>query len=153
MLTLTFLGILALAITAHFDGGSEEIDRGTLSRSLASRRILTVVFAVTFVVMWYSWAAWNPIPVVHDEMAYVLQAQIYARGHWALPSPPMPMFWQQPHVLTEPTLAAKYFPGHPLLLTIGAWFGWMALMPLVLQSLCAVLLFVLARRVAGGAVA
>ena len=31
-------------------------------------------------------------------MAYVLQSQIFARGKWALPSPPMPLFWEQPHV-------------------------------------------------------
>ncbi len=153
MLTLTLLGVVMLGISAHFSGPLTKIDQGMLVRAFASRRMLAAVFAITFVVLWCSWGAWNPIPVVHDELAYVLQAQIYARGHWSLPSPPLPLFWEQPHVLTEPRLVAKYFPGHPLLLTIGVLLGWNALMPLVLQSTCAVLVFVLARRIASGAVA
>ena len=44
-----------------------------------------------------------------------------------------------------PMLAAKYFPGHALVMSIGALAGWMALVPLVLQALSAALLFVLAR--------
>jgi hypothetical protein len=153
MFTLIFTAIITLALVAHFNGSNDRVERGWLSRMLDSRGVLVFVFVVTFIVLWLSWAAWNPIPVVHDEMAYVLQAQIYARGHWSLPSPPLPLFWEQPHVIVEPRLAAKYFPGHPLLLAIGALVGWMPLMPLVLQSLCAVLLFVLARRLVNGAVA
>ena len=152
MITLTFVAIVLAALLAHVAGGATG-DSGALARTLASRASVAGVFALTFVVLWMSWAAWNPIPVVHDEMAYVLQAQIFARGMWALPSPPLPDFWAQPHVLVEPALAAKYFPGHALLLTPGALLGWPALMPLVLQSTIGALLYVLARRMASGAVA
>lgn len=152
MITLTFVAILLAALLAHVAGGATG-DAGALSRALASRAVVAVVFALTFVALWVSWAAWSPIPVVHDEMAYVLQAQIFARGMWALPSPPLPDFWAQPHVLVEPSLAAKYFPGHALLMTPGALVGWPALMPLVLQSTIGALLYVLARRMASGAVA
>lgn len=152
MITLTLVAVLLAAFLAHASGGAER-DGGALSRMLASRTVVGVVFALTFVVLWLSWAAWNPIPVVHDEMAYVLQAQIFARGQWALPSPPLPDFWAQPHVLVEPVLAAKYFPGHALLMTPAALLGWPALMPLVLQSTIGALLYVLARRMASGAVA
>ncbi len=153
MITLTVVAVIVLALVAHVSGRREGNEEGTLVRLLSSRAIVGVVFVVTFALLWYSWAAWNPVPVVHDEMAYVLQAQIFARGAWALPSPPLPMFWQQPHVLVEPALTSKYFPGHSLLMTPGALLGWPALMPLVLQSTIAALLFTLARRVAGGAVA
>ena len=152
MITLTFVAIILAAFLAHLAGGSTR-DAGAVSRMLASRAMVAVVFALTFLVLWVSWAAWNPIPVVHDEMAYVLQAQIFARGMWALPSPPLPDFWAQPHVLVEPALAAKYFPGHALMMTPGALLGWPALMPLVLQSTVGALLYVLARRVSSGAVA
>ena len=151
-MTLTFAAILLAALVAHLTGSATS-DTATLSRALASRAVVAMVFVLTFLAVWASWAAWNPIPAVHDEMAYVLQAQIFARGMWALPSPPLPDFWAQPHVLVEPSLAAKYFPGHALLLTPGALLGWPALMPLVLQSTSGALLFVLARRVASGAVA
>ncbi len=153
MITLTLAAILVVALFAHFSGQPEADERGMLVRALETRAAVVVVFATTFVVLWYSWAAWNPIAVVHDEMAYVLQAQIFARGRWALPSPPLPAFWEQPHVLVEPVLAAKYFPGHALAMSLGALVGWPALMPLVMQSSIAALLFVLARRVASGGVA
>jgi hypothetical protein len=153
MLILTFVAILLVAVLAHFSGQSLADERGALQRVLDSRGVVVVMFVATFVVLWYSWAAWNPIPVVHDEMAYLLQAQIFAQGKWALPSPPLPAFWEQPHVLVEPTLASKYFPGHSLVMTLGALVGWPPLMPLVLQSTIAALLFVLARRVASGGVA
>ena len=153
MLTLTIAAILLVALLAHLTGRSATDAGSALTRALNSRAIVAAIFLTTFVVLWYSWASWNPIPVVHDEMAYVLQAQIFARGRWALPSPPMPAFWEQPHVLVEPMLAAKYFPGHALVMTVGALAGWPPLMPLALQSTTAVLLYVLARRVASGGVA
>ena len=153
MLTLSFLGIIVLGLVAHFTGDSTGVDDGALARMLGSRAMVAVIYVITFVILWYSWAALNPIPVVHDELAYVLQSEIYARGHWSLPSPPLPLFWEQPQVVTEPRLFAKYFPGHPLLMAIGSLVRWNALMPLVLQSACASLLFVLARRIASGAVA
>lgn len=152
LITLTFAALLFVALLAHVAGTAPD-DASALSRVLASRLIVALVFVLTFGTLWVSWAAWNPIPVVHDEMAYVLQAQIFARGMWALASPPLPDFWAQPHVLVEPTLAAKYFPGHALLMTPGALIGWPALMPLVLQSTVGALLYVLARRLASGAVA
>jgi len=152
MLTLTFVAILVVALLAPFSGTPTSDERGALVRALDSRTIVGVVFATTFIVIWYVWASWNPIPVVHDEMAYVLQSQIFARGKWALPSPPIPVFWEQPHVLVEPTLASKYFPGHSLVMTLGALIGWPPLVPLLLQATIGSLLYVLARRVASGAV-
>jgi hypothetical protein len=152
-ITLTIVAILLVAVLAHVSGGRTMQERERLAHSLDSQAILGWVFLTTFGVLWYSWASWNPIPVVHDEMAYVFQAQVFARGMWALPAPPFPAFWEQPHFLIEPTVTVKYFPGHSLVLAVGALVGWMALMPLVLQSGIAVLLYVLARRVSSGAVA
>jgi hypothetical protein len=153
MLTLTFVAILAVALLAPRSGNPTSDERGALARALDSRAVVAAVFLTTYFVIWYVWAAWNPIPVVHDEMAYVLQSQIFARGKWALPSPPIPAFWEQPHVLVEPTLASKYFPGHSLVMSLGALIGWTPLIPLLLQSTIGALLYVLARRVASGAVA
>jgi hypothetical protein len=153
MLTLTFVAILVVALLAPLSGNPTSDERGKLSGALDSRAIVAFVFLTTFVVVLYVWASWNPIPVVHDEMAYLLQAQIFARGKWALPSPPIPAFWEQPHVLVEPTLASKYFPGHSLLMSLGVLIGWAPLVPLLLQSATGALLYVLARRVASGAVA
>ena len=152
MLTLTFVAILAVALLAPLSGNADSDERGRLARMLDSRGIVVAVFVITFVVIWFVWGALNPIPVVHDEMAYVLQSQIFAGGKWALPSPPIPLFWEQPHVLVEPTLSSKYFPGHSLVMALGTLLGWPTLMPLLLQSTSAALIYVLARRVSSGAV-
>ena len=153
MAAFAWLAVMALIVVAARNASSEQVSEGRLERALTSRGIVFVVFAVTFLVLWCCWASWNPVPVVHDEMAYVLQAQILARLHWSLPSPPMPMAWQQPHVLTEPRLAAKYYPGHPLVMAVGAALHWVALAPLVAHATSGALLFVLARRLSNGAVA
>ena len=85
-MTLTFVAILLVALVAHGSGAREECAI-TVRGILASRGILVAVFVTTFAVVWLAWAAWSPVAVVHDEMAYVLQAEIFARGRWALASP------------------------------------------------------------------
>jgi hypothetical protein len=153
VITLQVAALLVVALVAWFVRSPDAAAPVPLTRTLGSWAPLVAVFATTVVVLWYTWAQWNPMPVVHDELAYVLQAEIFARGRWALPSPTMPLFYEQPYVLVEPAMASKYFPGHSLLLSIGALIGWVPLMPLVLQGLAACLIFVLARRVSNGAVA
>lgn len=153
MITLTLAAIVLVAVLAHLAGRDAADRAGWLVRTVESRAVVVAVFVTTFVVLWYSWAAVNPMPVVHDEMAYVLQAQIFATGAWALPSPALPAFWEQPYILLQPTVAAKYFPGHSLVLALGALLRWPPMMPLALQSTSAALLFVLARRLARGGVA
>ncbi len=81
-------------------------------------------------------------------MSYVLQSRIFASGHWAAPSPPIPEFFQQAHVLTTPAVASKYPPGHALTMALGALVGAPALVPLLLTGLSGALLFILVRRVA-----
>lgn len=153
LIILTLAAILVVALVAHLTGRPTARERGSLASLLDSRSSVAFIFLVSFAVLWYSWGAITPIPSVHDELAYVLQAQIFAQGKWALPSQPIPAFWEQPHVLVEPTVAAKYFPGHAIVMSVGALVGWLPLMPLVLQSCIAALLFVLVRRIASGGVA
>lgn len=153
ILTLVVIAILAVRVLAHGALQRESLETDAFARALDSRAIVVVVFITTFVAVWYAWAARDPMPVVHDEMAYVLQSQIFATGRWALPSPPFPLHWEQAHVLVEPAVAAKYFPGHALVMSLGALLGWPALMVLLLQSTSGALLFVLARRVSSGGVA
>jgi hypothetical protein len=97
-------------------------------------------------VVWYAWGAISPIPAVHDESSYLLQARIFAQGKWTAPSPPIAEFFEQPHVLVKPAVASKYPPGHALLLTPGARLGFPALVPLLLTAATAALLFALLAR-------
>jgi hypothetical protein len=59
---------------------------------------------------------------------------------------PQPEFFWQYHTFVNPVLAAKYPPGHSLLLTIGVWFGAPWLVPVTCAGLGAAVLFALSRR-------
>lgn len=153
MITLTVVAlcvVVLLALRARRDqtGGDDGI-----ARALDSRWAVVAVGVLTSAALWWCWGALRPVPVIHDEIAYVLQANIFAAGRWSAPSPPITAFFEQAHVLVDPAVAAKYPPGHALLLTVGALAGWPALVPVMLLGMAGALLFVLARRVANGAVA
>lgn len=107
----------------------------------------SVAAVVSALVVWWVWGSARPLPIVHDESSYVLQADIFARLRWTAPPPSMPEFFEQPNVLVSPALASKYPPGHALLLMPGALVGFHALMPLLLTAGTAALLFALVTRV------
>jgi len=115
------------------------------------RAIIPIVLgSISALVTLYAWSDITPLPYWADETAYVLQAEIFANGSWAAPSPPLPEFFEQTHVLVEPVLASKYTPGHSLLLAIGALLGWVTLVPLLLTGVTGGLVYALANRLAGG---
>ena len=107
---------------------------------------------VSMLVVWYAWD-FAPFAKVHDEASYLLQAQIFAQGRWTAPAPPIPEFFEQPHVQVVPAVASKYPPGHALLLVPGVLVGVPWLMPLALAGVTAALLFALAARLANAWVA
>ena len=98
---------------------------------------------------WWVWGSLRPLPGIHDEAAYLLQARIFASGHWTAPGRPLPEFFEQFHVLVTPVLAAKYPPGHSLLLTLGQLLGFPPLIPLLLNGLTGALVYLLSARLAG----
>ena len=99
------------------------------------------------------WGSLNPVPVMHDEWAYWMQADQYAHLHWKVASPPAPEFFEQLYVLVTPVFAAKYPPGYAMMLAPGFALGISALMPLLAAGLTGALVFALARRVAGNVAA
>jgi hypothetical protein len=101
----------------------------------------------------WTWGSLDPIPAIHDEASYALQARIFAAGRWSAPSPPIPEFFEQMHVLVTPVFTSKYFPGHALTIAPGNWLGLPGLVPLLLFCGTVALLFLLARRLSGAAVA
>jgi hypothetical protein len=112
-----------------------------------------LVAVVTAVTVWWTWGTLQPIPVVQDEYAYVLQSKIFAQGRWTVPPPPVPSSFQQPHVLTSPRVASKFPPGHALLLALGAVVGAPWLATLVLSGISAALIFLLAESAVGPRIA
>ena len=101
----------------------------------------------------YVWGSFAPVPVYHDEAAYLLQAQLFAHGQAAGAPPPLPKFFEQFHVLVSPGLAPKYPPGFALAMVPGIWLGLPVLMPLILSGVTGAFLFHLSRKAVGGPVA
>ena len=94
------------------------------------------------------WGSFHEPGVAHDERAYLLQAEIFASGHWTAPSPPFAAFFEQLHVFIDPAVFAKYPLAHALTLVPGIWLGLPGLMPALMTGLAGALVFWLARRLA-----
>lgn len=120
---------------------------------LTGRAIVVLIGIASAVLSLWVWGSLAGTPVIQDESAYLLQAQLFAHFRWTGIAPPIPEFFEQLHVLVDRGLASKYPPGNSLVLALGAVVGLPAL-PIVIMTACSsALIFVLARRIAGGAVA
>jgi hypothetical protein len=119
------------------------------TRGVSSRAAPAVCGVVTALITWWVWGSLRQVPVYHDESAYLLQAGLFASGRWTAPGPPLPEFFEQYHVIVTPVFAAKYWPGHALLMVPGVWLGLPGLIAVLLSGLTGALCFALARRVAG----
>jgi hypothetical protein len=141
---LVFAGIVAIGRSSRrwttHPSRCEGFLAGSLAPALAG---LGTAFIVFFV-----WRSLHEPGVVHDERAYLLQAQIFSRGHWTAAPPPLAAFFEQMHVFIEPGVFAKYPPGHALTLVPGIWLGLPGLMPVLLAGLSGTLVFWLSRRLA-----
>ncbi|MEO6209687.1 MAG: glycosyltransferase family 39 protein [Gemmatimonadaceae bacterium] len=116
------------------------------TRALAWRWLPLVLGAITSVFVAWLWGGLDQVPVIHDEWAILLQAKIYATGHWTAPGLPLPEFFEQYHVFVTPKLFPKYPPGHAMLLVPGIWLGLPGLMPVLMLGLCGALVFEVSRR-------
>jgi hypothetical protein len=116
---------------------------------LDGRRPVIAAAVFSALAVFAVWGSLRPVPVMHDEWAYWLQADQYAHLHWKVASPAVPEFFEQFYVLVSPVFAAKYPPGYAMMIAPGFALGIPALMPLLIAGLTGALVFALARRVAG----
>ena len=112
-----------------------------------------LIAVLTGLATWFVWGSLVRTPVVHDESAYLLQAQLFARFRFTAPSPPLPQFFEQLYVNLRPAVFSKYPPGTSLLLAPGVLVKLPGLPVVVMNALSGALVFLLARRFAGGVVA
>src|SRR3712207_369042 len=136
------LAVLACLVLCAWLAGRIELSARELGRLDAVDRILAAratpiaLGVVNALLVWW-WVGWyrNPAPMIQDEAAYLLQAELFAHGRWIGTAPPLPEFFAQMHVLTEPVLASKYPPGLSLLLTPFIAVGFAALGPMLLAAI------------------
>ncbi|MBI3789467.1 MAG: DUF2029 domain-containing protein [Gemmatimonadetes bacterium] len=100
-------------------------------------------------VAWVAGATLHPVPLYHDERAYLLQGELFARGRWMGAPAPIPEFFTQLHVIVSPALYAKYPPGNALFIAPWAALGAPGLAMVASAALSGALLFWLARRWGG----
>jgi hypothetical protein len=119
-----------------------------MGKFLSSRWAPIAFGLLTAMEIGWVWGSSNPLPLIADETAYLLQARIFASGRWTAPGRPLPEFFEQFQTLVTPVFAGKYPPGHSLLLVPGVWLGATALMPILLAGIAGSLVFLLARKFA-----
>jgi hypothetical protein len=154
----SFAAVVMAALLAWLLGRSDSGDRmatpARAVRDALNHRWAPAAFgALTAAVVWVAWGGLDRAAVIHDEAAYVLQAELFARGAWAGRPPVLPEFFEQLYVLVTPVLASKYPPGHSLMLSPGALVGLPGLPVVLLNGVTGALIFALARRVASAHVA
>lgn len=101
---------------------------------------------------WFAWSvrqAGGFATFIHDEDAYVLQAQVFARGHLAAPPRPVPDAFEQYYVLGTPVTAGKYYPGQALVIAPFEAIGQRDLLPPLTAGVTAGLLVHLVQAAAG----
>jgi hypothetical protein len=128
-------------------------DSRPIERVLAGRWTPFVVGVLSGLLTLWLWGSLVRSPVMHDESAYLLQADLFARMRWAGTGRPIPAFFEQLYVLVDGVLASKYFPGNSLVLALGVLVGLPGLPVVVMNAFASGLMFALARRVAGDGVA
>src|SRR5690349_7224571 len=152
---LSLLFVLLVALVAR------QIPERRRSRRLAARTlevldkpwVPVLIGVLTGLATFFVWGSLTRTAVVHDESAYLLQAELFSRFRFTVPTPPLPQFFEQLYVNLRPAVFSKYPPGTSLLLAPGVMVGMPGLPVVAINALTGALAFVLARRHAGGAVA
>ena len=88
-------------------------------------------------------------PHIHDEIAYLFQAKIFASGHLTAPSPCFREAFDFPHIICNGRWYSQYPPGYPLLLVPAMVAGTPWLLNPLLAALAIILFYLLGKEIYG----
>lgn len=66
-----------------------------------------------------SWRILEHVPRIHDDVAQLFQARLFAQGRLFAASPPVPQFFDMMLMINDGRWYSQYPPGHPLMLMLG----------------------------------
>lgn len=118
------------------------------ARSRRRAILAAALFPMTARILMLPWFP-PPKPVIHDEFSYLLQADTFAHGRVANPTPPFWQHFESEYVLLQPTYASQYEPAQGLVLAFGevvmrhAWWGVWLSMGAMFGAICWALMFVM----------
>lgn len=90
-----------------------------------------------------------PLPAIHDEFAYLLEGETFAKGRLVNPPPGPPKLFETFHELLTPHYVGKFPPAQGVALAVGIWLGNPIIGIWIVNGLWAVALFWMLRAVAG----
>ncbi len=86
--------------------------------------VIGLILLAFWASLWVSQHIFERLPHLEDEVAYLYQARIFARGEVVIASPPLRVaFWQPFIVDYNGNRFSKYTPGWSLLLAFGVWLN------------------------------
>jgi hypothetical protein len=146
-------GCLAWAISLSLgEGLVRTFDRlRTLSRR-ATGILLGISAGATFLAVTLArYGLLRDTAITDDENAYVFMARVFASGRLYLPSMPAEIrpFFDNQFIINDGKWYGIYFPGHPLVLALGAVVGAERWVPSVVAVLTVLMGCLVARRIFG----
>ncbi len=139
LLALLLAGLL-LVRTPHFLKRAEAgFDRLANHRRLSVLAVFIAAIAIRLLML--PWV-YVPVPLVHDEFSYLLQADTFASGRLTNPTPPLWVHFERMHVNMQPTYQSMYPPASAGLMAFGQklvgspWAGVLLGVALMCAAIC-----------------
>jgi len=118
-------------------------------RLLGMRPAVFVTLAALLVLLVASLVSWRVLglaPRIHDDVAQLFQARLFASGRLFAASPGVPQFFDMMLMINDGKWYSQYPPGHPLLLALGVLIRAPWLINPVLGALTVVVAYLLGRE-------
>ncbi len=116
--------------------------------SRIDRIAILLSLIMVFTSHWLSAHVFENIPHIEDEMAYVWQANVIARGELTLQSPPCPKCFLVPFVIDYQGIRfGKYPPGWPAILALGIKLGMRDWINPFFAGFCVWLIYLLLKNI------